>query len=68
MSPDGKKIAFTRAVAASPGVPANNEIFTMDVSGANQTNVTNNFVYDSIVTWSPDNTTLTEPDPDGGRV
>lgn len=53
VSPDGRKLAFTRQFAGG-----DSEIFTMDVNGANPTNVTNSPGYDSIVTWSPDNTTL----------
>ena len=53
VSPDGQKLAFTRSL---PG--GNSEIFTMNVDGTNQVNVTNSPGFDSIVTWSPDATTL----------
>ena len=53
VSPDGQKLAFTRLTSGG-----NNEIFTMNVDGSNQTNVSNALGFDSIVTWSPDNSTL----------
>lgn len=53
VSPDGQKLAFTRAL---PG--GNSEIFTMNVDGSNPVNMTNSPGFDSIVTWSPDGTTL----------
>ena len=53
VSPDGQKLAFTRQFPAG-----NSEIFTMNVDGTNQVNISNFPTYDSIVTWSPDGTTL----------
>jgi Ca2+-binding RTX toxin-like protein len=52
VSPDGRKLAFTRQLVGG------NEIFTMNVDGTEQTNISNSPGYDSIVTWSPDGTTL----------
>jgi TolB protein len=52
MSPDGRKIAFSRPVHRRPS--SDMEIFTMDADGCNQTRLTDNQFFDRSVAFSPD--------------
>ena len=48
-SPDGEKIAYTRAFLGLLG-----DIYVMNADGTGQTRLTNNVVPDHVPTWSPD--------------
>lgn len=51
-SPDGRRIAFVSAVAASL------QIFVMDADGTNVQQVTDDGYYNAFPTWSPDGTSV----------
>ena len=55
-SPDGKKIAYSRALGNGPGfyAPDNREIFVMNADGTDQRNVSRNRRWDDCcLAWSP---------------
>lgn len=56
ISPDGTKIAF---VSDRGVVGGHNQIYIMDVNGANKRRITNNSFYDYDPAWSPDGRYLT---------
>jgi TolB protein len=66
VSPDGKKIAY-RKVIDGPALNwdisvnknnRNSEIFTMDIDGSNDVNVSNSPAFDGWPSWSPDSRSL----------
>ena len=61
-SSDGTRIAF---ISNRDG---NNEIYVMDADGSNQTNLTNNDVYDDFPNWSPDGTKIAFASARDGNV
>ena len=60
LSPDGAKLAFNRGINSADANVINNarELFTMNIDGSSQTNLTNNSVYDFFGAWSPDSTKI----------
>jgi Tol biopolymer transport system component len=61
-SPDGTKIVFQRSVAPAGGAPRNFEVFTINVDGTGETNLTNNagatLNSDSQPSWSADGNSI----------
>ena len=53
ISPDSQKIVFIRGSSN-----ATNDVYTMDINGANVVNLTNNTVGESNPLWSPDGTMI----------
>jgi len=72
-SPDGTKVAF-RQLISEPGlnwsldpIRFNSEIFTMDLEGANLTNISNNEAYDGWPLWLPDGKSIVFTSNRGGN-
>ena len=56
-SPDGSRIAFTRAISRSTG-GVDDEIYLMNTDGTDLVNITNNPMADRSPAWSPDGTQI----------
>lgn len=64
LSPDGTKILY-RKVVKGPGldwslgaITRNSEVYTADLDGANEVNLSNNAAFDGWPLWSPDGKTI----------